>query len=84
LAPFGSALVEGRNRCIDQSVDVDFAETGKLQNPDRDKLDNGRGTSYSQPGARLPESPVHRVSILFLAQGLIPAGSGMKKRKLNE
>jgi hypothetical protein len=35
-------------------------------------------TSYSQPGARLPESPVHRVSILFLAQGLIPAGSGMK------
>jgi hypothetical protein len=31
LAPFSSALVEGRNRCIDQSVDVDLAEAGKLQ-----------------------------------------------------
>jgi hypothetical protein len=74
FAPFNSALLESRHRCIDQSVGVDIAEAGKLQDPDRDKLDNGRGTSYPQLGTRLPESPVQCVAVIFVAQRLIPCG----------
>jgi hypothetical protein len=36
-----------------------LAIAGKLQNPDRDKLDNGRGASQLQSGASLLERAIH-------------------------
>jgi hypothetical protein len=45
-------------------VGVELATIGKLQNPDRDELDNGGSPRQPRPGACLPEGAVHRVDLV--------------------
>jgi hypothetical protein len=68
-----SLPLKRRHCCIDQSVDIELSGASKLQNPDRDKFDNRRGSSRSQPGTCLPESPIHRITTLIFTQVESPA-----------
>jgi hypothetical protein len=49
------------------------ARADKLHNPNRDKLDNGRGAVQLQPGASLPECAVHfETALLTVPARLAP------------
>jgi hypothetical protein len=60
--------LERRHHSIGQLIRVEFARIGKLQNPDRDQLNNGRRSRQPHSGARLFECAVHRVD-LFSTKG---------------
>jgi hypothetical protein len=69
LAPVSG---ERRNGCLGQLVNVGVAGAGKLDNPDRDKLDQWCRAGQTQSGANLPERDVHYRAAVIFGHCLIP------------